>query len=159
LDIKHELFLLGLRVKNPARSKQDYCNNLLEGFGVSISPSLISNFFLKRFDLVGKFEKIILVPLNKFKVGNQARYFDFMLKVKRLQDHTRRVFFDEKHLVNKDTLPGKVRAIPLTGHVDAIGVGGDFREAFSLLLRAVLWFTRWVRRMEQLLLLCHSYVD
>jgi hypothetical protein len=133
LDIEHELYLLGLRAENPARSNQDYCNNLLEGFGVSISPSSISNFFLKRFDHAGKFKKAILIPLDKFKVGNQARYFEFMFKVKRLQDHTRWVFFDEKHLVNKDTLPGKVRANPLTGHVDAIGVSGDFREAFNLI--------------------------
>jgi hypothetical protein len=122
LDIEHKLFLLGLRAENPARSNQDYCNNLLEGFGVAISPSSISNFFLKR-----------LIPLDKFKVGNQARYFEFMWKVKRLQDHTSRVFFDKKHLVNKDTLPGKVRANPLTGHVDAIGVSGDFSYAFNLI--------------------------
>jgi hypothetical protein len=133
LDIEHELFLLGLRAENPARSNQDYCNNLLEGFGVAISLSSISNFFLKRFDHTGKFKKAILIPLDKFKVGNQARYFEFMWKVKRLQDHTRWVFFDEKHLVNKDTLPGKVRANPLTGHVDAIGVNGDFRDAFNLI--------------------------
>jgi hypothetical protein len=56
-----------------------------------------------------------------------------MFKVKRLQDHTRWAFFDEKHLVNKDTLPGKARANPLTSQVDAIGVSGGFRNAFNLI--------------------------
>ena len=88
---------------------------------------------MKRFDFAGKFKKAVLVPIDKFRVGNKARYFEFMAKVHRLSDHTRWVFFDEKHLVNKDTLPGKVRANPLSGHVDAIGVSGDFRESYNLI--------------------------
>jgi hypothetical protein len=133
LDIEHELFILGLRAENPARSNQDYCNNLRTVFGVEMSTSSVSNFFLKRFDHAGNFRKAVLVPLDKWRVNNKARYFEFMYKVRRLSDHTRWVFFDEKHLVNKDTLPGKVRANPLTGHVDSIGVSGDFRDAFNLL--------------------------
>jgi hypothetical protein len=57
LDIEHELYLLGLRAENHSRSNHDYCSNLLEGFGVSISPSSISNFFLKRFDHAGNLKK------------------------------------------------------------------------------------------------------
>ena len=45
LDIEHELFILGLRAENPARSNVDYCHNLLEAFGLTVSPSSISNFF------------------------------------------------------------------------------------------------------------------
>jgi hypothetical protein len=56
-----------------------------------------------------------------------------MTAVLRKLDHTRWVFFGEKHLVNKDTLLGKVRANPLTGQIDAIGVSGDFREAYNLI--------------------------
>jgi hypothetical protein len=133
LDIEQELFILGLRAESPARSNQDYCNQLLWAFGSSISPSSISNFFLKRFDHVSNFKKAVLVPIDKFRTGNKACYFEFMTVVTRLEDDTRWVFFDEKHLVNKDTLPGKVRANPVTGHVDCIGVSGDFKEAYNLI--------------------------
>jgi hypothetical protein len=34
--------------------------------------------------------------------------------------------------VNKDVLPNRVRACPLTGRVPAILVSGDFREAYNL---------------------------
>jgi transposase len=72
LDIEHELFLLGLRAENPARSNQDYCNNLLEGFGVAISPSSISNFFSKRFDHAGKFKKAILISSTRHIQGRKS---------------------------------------------------------------------------------------
>ena len=84
LDIEHELFILGLQAENPARSNVDYCHNLLEAFGLSVSQSSISNSFLKRFDFAGKFKKAVLVPIDKFCVGNKARYFEFMAKGKQI---------------------------------------------------------------------------
>jgi hypothetical protein len=74
-----------------------------------------------------------LVPLDKFKVGNKARYYEFLAKVNLLSDHGRWIFLDEKHLVNMDAINSKVRANPVTGQVDAIGVSGDFRDAYNLL--------------------------
>ena len=47
-------------------------------------------------------------------------------------DHMIWNFLDEKHLVNRDTLPDRVRADPLTGRVPAVPVSGDFREAYNL---------------------------
>jgi hypothetical protein len=41
-------------------------------------------------------------------------------------------FLDEKHIVNKDAIPAKGRADPLTGYVDFIPVTGDFREAYNI---------------------------
>ena len=126
-------YLLALRADNPARSCQDYVNELAEAFGIQVSRSSISRFFLERFNFAGSFRKPILVPLDKFKITNVTKYYEFMFKVNELYDHTRWVFFDEKHLVNMDTLNGKVRANPLTGAVDAIGVSGDFRTAYTLI--------------------------
>ena len=93
--------------------KQLYLN-----YGVTISTSSISNFFLKRFEQKGKYKKANLVLLDKFKVVNRARYFEFINKINLLSDHSKWKFFDEKHVANKDTLEGKVRANPLTGQVD-----------------------------------------
>jgi hypothetical protein len=40
---------------------------------------------------------------------------------------------DEKHIVNSDAAPNKVRANPLTGYIDNIPVSGDFRDAYNLM--------------------------
>jgi transposase len=48
------------------------------------------------------------------------------------EDYSPWNFLDEKHAVNKDTLPNRVRVCPLTGRVPAIPVRGDFREAYNL---------------------------
>ena len=116
---------MALRAKKSARSSQDYINHLFEAFSIFVSPSYMSNF-LKSFNYKGKFNKSILVPVNRFRVVNKARYFEFMHKVQQLSDHIRWIFVDEKHLINKDTLPGKVRANSLAHHVDAISVSSDF---------------------------------
>ena len=47
-------------------------------------------------------------------------------------DHSKWNFLDEKHVVNKDVLPKKIRADPLTGYVDAVKVSGNFREAHNI---------------------------
>lgn len=133
LDYEHELFLLALRAKKPARSKADYVKQLWLSYGIKVSESSISNFFLRRFDNKGNFKKPNLVPLDKFKLENRIRYFEFMDIVSKLRDHTRWKFFDEKHLANKDTLVDKVRANPLTEQVDCIPVSGDFRETYNLI--------------------------
>jgi hypothetical protein len=81
LGIEHEIFILGLHAENPARSNQDYCNNLLEGFRISLSPpSSISDFFLKRLDHTDNFRKAVLVPADKFQIGNKAPYLEFMAR-------------------------------------------------------------------------------
>jgi hypothetical protein len=60
------------------------------------------------------------------------KYAHYRLKVSLFQDHSSWNFLDEKHLVNKDVLPNRVRACPLTGRVPVIPVSGDFREAYYL---------------------------
>jgi hypothetical protein len=70
--------------------------------------------------------------LDKFWPENLLKFAHYRLKVALFQDHSRWNFLNEKHLVNKDTLPDRVRACPLTGRVPAIPVSGDFREAYNL---------------------------
>jgi hypothetical protein len=70
--------------------------------------------------------------LDKFRPENVLKYAHYRLKVSLFQDHSRWNFLDEKHLVNKDVLPNRIRACPLTGRVPAIPVSGDLREAYSL---------------------------
>jgi hypothetical protein len=49
-----------------------------------------------------------------------------------LFDHTKWSFLDEKHIVNKDAIPPKGRANPLTGYVNFILVTGEFRESYNI---------------------------
>jgi hypothetical protein len=44
---------------------------------------------------------------------------------------------DEKHMLNKDVEPTKVRADPLTGYIPCIYVNGDFRDSYNLLQLSV----------------------
>jgi hypothetical protein len=70
--------------------------------------------------------------LDKFWPENVLKYVHYSLKVSLFQDHSCWNSLDEKHLVNKYTLPNRVRVCPLTGRVPAIPVSGDFREAYNL---------------------------
>jgi hypothetical protein len=72
------------------------------------------------------------IPLDKSRQENALKYAHFRLKVSLSQDHFRWNYLDEKHLVNKETLPNRVRECPLTGRVPAIPVSGDFRDAYNL---------------------------
>lgn len=55
------------------------------------------------------------------------------MTLEKLPDHTKFHWLDEKHLVNKDAEPKKVRADPCTGYIPCIFVNGDFREAYNLI--------------------------
>jgi hypothetical protein len=133
LAVADQIFLLSLRAENPARPLRSYVLELSNQQGKLVSESTISLWFLKAFDHRGSFRKPNLIPLDKYRVGNIARYVEFMKLKDLISDHLRFNFVDEKHIVNKDTVPNKIRACPLTGRVDAIQVSGDFREAYSVI--------------------------
>jgi transposase len=81
----------------------------------------------------GCFVKPNLVPIDKFRPENVEKYIAFREKVESLKDRTRFHFCDEKHIVNKDAYPKKVRADPLTGRADCVGASGNFRDTYNLL--------------------------
>jgi hypothetical protein len=76
---------------------------LLRFFEVRILHMVLASFILlwfkTRFDHKGSFQKLNLVPLNKFWQENVIRFVEFKLKCKLLFDHSRFCFLDEKHLV------------------------------------------------------------
>ena len=41
-------------------------------------------------------------------------------------------WLDEKHIVNSDCVPKKVRRNPIYGYMPAILVSGDFRETYNI---------------------------
>jgi hypothetical protein len=74
-----------------------------------------------------------LIPYDKFKPENIARFIEYRHWLDVLFDHARYSFLDEKHIVNSDVAPNKVRADPLTGYIDNIPVSGNFRDAYNLM--------------------------
>jgi hypothetical protein len=132
LTTEMEIFLLALRLEAPERPNIDYIRQLNEYYGKTLSSGFISDWFKKRFPFCGSFRKANLIPLDKFKKRNILRFLQYKKKMDLLFDHTKWNFLDEKHIVNKDALPTKGRANPLTGYIDFIPVTGDFRDSYNI---------------------------
>ncbi len=132
LTVEEENFLLSLRIECPFRPNTDYVNKLKEKYDRDISASTISVWFKERFDYAGTYKVPNLVPIDKWRLGNAERVMAYRAIMDMFPDHTKWNFLDEKHVVNKDVLPKKIRADPLTGYVDAIEVSGDFRESHNM---------------------------
>jgi hypothetical protein len=133
LEPSEELFLLALRAENPGRPNREYVAQLYITYGTIVSTSFISVWFEKRLTYRGSFRKPNLVPIDKFRRENVIRFIEYKLKCELLFDHSRFCFIDEKHLVNSDSVPKKLRGCPLTGRMDFIPVSGDFREAYNMI--------------------------
>jgi transposase len=133
LDPTEELFLLALRAEKPARPNRDYIANLATYYGTIVSSTFISEWFKTRFDHKGSFRKPNLVPLDKFRRENVIRFVEYKLKCQLLFDHSKFCFIDEKHLVNSDSVPKKLRSCPISGRMEFIPVSGDFRETYNLI--------------------------
>ena len=135
MSIEHECFILALRKEAPHRENFDYVKQLEEKHGIKICEKTISNFFVynKSFIHSGKFRVPNKVPIDKFTTPNMIRVYEFRQKMLLFIDFVERMnFLDEKHIVNRDCHPKKVRADPLTGQCPAIFVSGDFRDAFNV---------------------------
>jgi hypothetical protein len=130
--IEEEVFLLALRIDCPFRPNTDYVAKLKDYYDRDVSPSLISNWFKNRFDYAGTYKVPNLVPIDKWMMRNATRVMAYRGMMDLFPDHSRWNFLDEKHIVNRNVLPKKVRADPLTGYVDAIPVSGDFRNAHNI---------------------------
>jgi transposase len=54
------------------------------------------------------------------------------MALEQLPIRTKFHWLDEKHMLNKDVEPTKVRADPLTGYITCIYVNGNFRGSYNL---------------------------
>jgi transposase len=132
------IYLLALRANNDQRPLYKYKTQLMDDLGKYLAVTTIHNFFLERYDHKGSLRSPNLVPLDKFRHDNVAKYHEFMAKLAMLPNHHKYHFIDEKHLVNKDCIANRVHADPLTGRVWCIQVSGDFRMAYNLIVIAII---------------------
>lgn len=133
LETEHEIFLLSLRCENGARPNSEYVRELYLSYGIIVSITFISEWFRHRFGHRGTFRKPNVIPLDKYRAGNILRYVEYMHIINAIPDHSSLIFVDEKHFLNKDSIPNRVRADPLSGRVDSIKVAGDFRTRWNLI--------------------------
>jgi transposase len=127
------LFLLACRAEDDVRPLYVYVKLLEDEMGFRVSHQTVDNFFKKRFDHRGSLRKSSFVPLDKYKPENVQRCLEFFDIIKKLPDHFKYHWIDEKHVVNHHCVQDRVRACPLTGRVRCINVTGDFREAYNLI--------------------------
>jgi hypothetical protein len=107
---EEEVFLLSLWAEDATRPLLDYVQNLDENDGTRISVGYLCNWFKTRWQLRGSLRKASLIPYNKFIPENIARSIEYRHWLDVLFDHTRYNFLDEKHIVNSDAAPNKLRA-------------------------------------------------
>lgn len=131
LDKVDASLLLALRAECSSRPLYSYMHELFITNGTIVCVNTIRNFFQRRNRRSG-IGKPIFVPIDKFKDENLVRFVDFFNALMQLPDRSKFNFLDEKHIVNKDVLPNKVRQDPLTGKTPFIAVSGDFREAYNV---------------------------
>jgi hypothetical protein len=97
-----------------------------------ILASMILVWFRERYNYAGTYKVPNLVPMDKWRLRNAKRVMAYRAIMDMFPDHSKWNFLDEKHVVNNDLLPKKIRADPLTGYVDAIKVSGNFRESHNM---------------------------
>ena len=125
--------LLSMRAENPRRTLLDYKNELWEQHNIDVSTTFLHEWWQKRFHFRGSLRKPIFIPLDKWKIDNVNRFFEFLELIDQMEDRTRLNWLDEKHIVTSEVNEGKVRCDPLTGLPEAIAVSGDFRESHTVI--------------------------
>ena len=127
-----EVFLLSLHSENPTRPLWNYAVELNNAYNIEVCSKTIDNWFKKSFEIKVTLRKPNNVPLDKWRDENLLKYDAFCQKISTLVDHSKFHFLDEKHVVNKDCSPNRVRRNPLTGYIPFIPVSGDFRDVFNV---------------------------
>jgi hypothetical protein len=108
-SVEEKVFLLAPRIDCPFRPNTDYVAKLKDYYGRDVSASNISNWFQKRYKYAGTYKVPNLVPIDKWMMRNATQVMAFCAIMDMFPDHARWNFLDEKHIVNGDTLPKKIR--------------------------------------------------
>ena len=132
IDKASACHLLSLRAEEPGRPNRDYINELFLFNGTLVSSTQISRFFNSRFSHKGSFCKPTMIPVDKYRAQNLAKYKDFYDAIQVLPNRWRFNYLDECSIVNKQACAQMVRKDPLTGYIPFIAVSGDFRESFQV---------------------------
>lgn len=116
LNTKDAFVLYQLYRSKPQRSLKSYINWLFCYTGTIVSKSTVSRFFCHGFHYSGRFNKVSLVPYDKFRRGNIEKAKEYLRVLAKL-DPRRLVYCDEKHLKGKTVFCAKSRRDVVTGIV------------------------------------------
>jgi len=129
-DLDRFILVLLLEEK-PYRLLRNYQQWLLYFTGTNVSTETISRFLKQGLPHKGSLVKPNLIPLDKFKIENEIRAYEF-LNVLRTLKTWKVIFGDEKSLKGEEFYSKRVRRNPVTGMVASILTGADFRNKYSI---------------------------
>jgi len=123
--------ILRLYYQNPSRTLRSYRDNLVAITGTWVHYTTISRVLLYGFPYKGRLVKPNLIPLDKFKITNQIKAYEYLKAL--FYCHPYKVIFgDEKHLKGEELFCQRVRVDPSTGIAPAVLVDSDFRNTHNL---------------------------
>ena len=135
LELRDRKYILDLRTERPERPNYNYVQELYKKYDKKVCEKTITNFFRSKREFIfeGSFCVPNKVPINKFTNKNMIRIYEYQHTIHFLIEFIIRFnFCDEKHIVNHDCLPKKVRRDPVTGKRPAIMVSGNFCNAYNI---------------------------
>ena len=131
LSLVDECALLELRAQNNQRPLIDYKHRLEEITGTIVSTSTICKWFLYSNMFKGGCRVLNKVPIDKWKPENVERAQAFIQLIYQL-DPFRLKFCDEAHIKGQHLHSKNGRRCPVTGVLEPVLVGSDFRNAYSI---------------------------
>ena len=131
LSLDDECVLLRLRMENNQRPLTEYKRLLEQITGTAASTTTINDWFLYANPFKGGYRALNKVPIDKWKPDNVDRALEYIALVYQI-DPFRLKFCDEAHLKGSDLESKKGRRCPITGVVEPVHVGSDFRNAYSI---------------------------
>ena len=130
---EHQISILSMHSEMPNRPNSSYVDELNDRYDLKVCTKNITNFLnSKYFKHKSKFGVPNNFPLDKFRKENIVRFFEFEQKRQGIKNKYLINQLDEKHIVNSDCVPKKVRRNPIYGYMPAILVSGDFRETYNI---------------------------
>jgi hypothetical protein len=95
--IEEEVFLLALRMDCPFHPNTDYAAKLKDYYDCDKSSSQISVWFKTRFEYVGSYKVLNLVPIDKWMMQNATRVMAFHAIMDMFPDHSHWIFRQETY--------------------------------------------------------------
>ena len=142
LSVEDECVLLELRAENHQRPLIDYKHSLEQITGTVVSTSTICKWFLYSNEFKGACRALNKVPIDKWKPENVERAMEFISMVYQMNPY-RFKFCDEAHLKGERLYSKRGRRCPLTGVLEPVLVGSDFRntssECYTGVDHRILW--------------------
>ncbi len=129
---KDGLVLLRMQQENNQRILHDYRQGLYQATSKLVSWPTICQWFLKTNRIKGNVRKLNQVPVDKLKPDNVLHAVEYTELIDMLPTINIK-FADKKHLKGQEIFNRYGRRCPLTGELEPVIVGPDFRNSHTII--------------------------